>query len=80
MNDIHDKQNQFERLRKQAEKLFQQQPGFPNQSNVADLFHDMEVIFKELEIQSKELKRNQVELALLNQEHAQLYEFAPADM
>ena len=77
MKDVHDKQNRFERLLKQAEKLFQQQPGFPNQSNVADLFHEMEVIYMELESQAEGLKRTQVELALLNQEHAQLYEFAP---
>ena len=77
MLNLQDKQNKFERLRKQAEKLIQQQTGSLEQTDIVNLFHEMEASYKELEIQAKELKRTQVELALMNQEHAQLYEFAP---
>ena len=77
MSDNHHKQNKFERLRKQAESFVQKQSGFSDQSNVMDLFHKMEVAYKELEIQAEELKRAQEELASLHQEYENLYEFAP---
>ena len=70
-------QNKIKRLRKQAEELAKHHPGFSNQSNVVDLFHEMEVAYHELEIQAEELKRAQVELASLHQEYENLFEFAP---
>ena len=77
MSDHHHNQNTFERLRKQAEKLVQKQPGFSDQAHVVDLFHEMDVAYKELEIQAEELQRAQEELASLHQEYENLYEFAP---
>jgi signal transduction histidine kinase/ActR/RegA family two-component response regulator len=77
MSDHPEKLDKFERLRRQAEQLIQQQPDVPFQANVVDLFHEMEVAYKELEIQAEELKRTQNELASLHQEYENLYEFAP---
>jgi PAS domain S-box-containing protein len=77
MSDHDHNQNTFERLREQAEKLVQQQPDFSDQTNVLDLFHEMDVAYKELEIQAEELQRAQEELASLHQEYENLYEFAP---
>jgi len=77
MPDKGNNRNRFERLRKQAEHLIQQQHEVPCQANVADLFHEMGVAYKELEIQAEELKRTQEELSDLHQEYEDLYEFAP---
>ncbi|MBS3779745.1 MAG: response regulator [Desulfovermiculus sp.] len=77
MPDHNHKQNRFESLRQQAEELIQHQSEVPCQSNVADLFQEMGVAYKELEIQAEELKRAQEELASLHREYENLYEFAP---
>ncbi|MFW6054500.1 MAG: ATP-binding protein [Thermodesulfobacteriota bacterium] len=77
MPDHNHKQNRFERLRQQAEELIQHQSEAPCQSNVDDLFHEMGVAYKELEIQAEELKRAQEELTSLHREYENLYEFAP---
>ena len=77
MPDHLNSPDKFERLRRQAEELIQQQSDVPFQANVVDLFHEMGVAYKELEIQAEELKRTQEELASLHQEYEKLYQFAP---
>ena len=79
MTDRSDPQQKFDRLRRQAEALIQENPpdaaGIPG--DIIALIHELKVHQAELEIQNEELKRAQEELSLLHREFRDLYEFAP---
>ena len=69
----------FENLRKQAEKLIQQQPNidYEQPDNIMDLIQELRLHQAELEIQNEELQRAQKELAALHKKYESLYELAP---
>jgi len=69
----------FENLRKQAEKLIQQQPDFDYEKpdNIMDLIQELRLHQAELEIQNEELQRAQKEVSELHKKYESLYELAP---
>ena len=71
--------SKFEKLRQNAERLIQTQPGLssPPPTDILDLIHDLKIHQAELEIQNEELQRAQEELSILHREYEDLYEFAP---
>jgi two-component system, cell cycle sensor histidine kinase and response regulator CckA len=75
----HDPLTKFERLRKQAEQLLQEQPDFASRSSadVLESIHELQICYTELEIQNDELKCAQQEILSLQGEYEDLYEFAP---
>ncbi len=79
MLDSSDNLERFDRLRRQAEKLIDGQPEYAlaHVPDVLELIHELRIHQAELELQNDELKRAQLELAALNKEYTNLYEFAP---
>jgi PAS domain S-box-containing protein len=71
-----------DRLRRQAEKLFDEQPAAEYEKLTAEdaghLIHELGVHQIELEMQNDELRRSQEELEASRSKYADLYDFAPA--
>ena len=77
---INDQQStSSSRLRRRAEELLKQRTNIKSEltADVLELVQELEVYQVELEIQNEELRRAQQEIAALQLEYEDLYEFAP---
>jgi len=69
----------FDKLRKEVKKLIQERPEFSAAApdGIMELIHELKIHQAELHIQNEELQRAQEDLADLQREFHNLYEFAP---